>query len=64
LERGAFDRTIRVALPLTLSHAAHVPRFESGLSDFQTELWILMMFNPWHRRFASAAVPLAAGAVS
>jgi len=24
---------------------------QSGLSNFSTELWILMMFNLWHRRF-------------
>jgi asparagine synthase (glutamine-hydrolysing) len=37
-------------------------KHQSGLSNFQSELWILMMFNLWHRRFAGAAVPAAAGA--
>ena len=33
-------------------------RHQSGMSDFGTELWILMMFNLWHRRFAE--IPAAA----
>jgi asparagine synthase (glutamine-hydrolysing) len=36
-------------------------KHQSGISNFQSELWILMMFNLWHRRFAGAAVPAAAG---
>jgi hypothetical protein len=39
-------------------------KHQSGLSNFQAPLWILMMFNLWHRRFAGAAVPAAAGAAS
>jgi asparagine synthase (glutamine-hydrolysing) len=34
---------------------------QSGIRNHQGELWILMMFNLWHRRFANAAVPAAAG---
>ncbi len=30
---------------------------QSGLRNRSTELWILMMFNLWHRRFAEASVP-------
>jgi len=37
---------------------------QSGIRNRQSELWTLMMFNLWHRRFAAAAVPAAAGAVS
>ena len=28
---------------------------QSGLSNFGTELWILMMFSLWHRRFVEQA---------
>jgi asparagine synthase (glutamine-hydrolysing) len=34
---------------------------QSGIRNWTVELWILMMFNLWHRRFAGAAVPAAAG---
>jgi asparagine synthase (glutamine-hydrolysing) len=27
---------------------------QSGLSNYATELWILLMFNLWHRRFVDA----------
>jgi len=34
---------------------------QSGIRNWQSELWILMMFNLWHRRFAGASVPAEAG---
>jgi len=37
---------------------------QSGVRNYQAPLWILMMFNLWHRRFAGAAVPATAGAAS
>ena len=37
-------------------------RHQSGMSNFGTELWILMMFNLWHRRFAE--VPASSAPVS
>ncbi len=34
-------------------------RHQSGVSNFGTELWILMMFNLWHRRFAEIPAAVA-----
>ncbi len=39
-------------------------KHQSGIRNHQSELWILMMFNLWHRKFAGAAVPATAGAAS
>jgi len=33
---------------------------QSGLRNNVSPLWVLMMFNLWHRRFADASVPLEA----